>query len=57
MIVILKPNTDENSNAFKKTWEYLSNLDNIRIQKHKVEGKFQRLTEIYLFGDTAALSK
>ncbi len=57
MIVILKPNTDENSNAFKKTWDYLNKLENIKIQKHIVEGKFQRLTEIYLFGDTLALSK
>ncbi len=57
MIVILHHDIDENSNAFKKTWDYLNNLDNIRIQKHIVEGKFQRLTEIYLFGDTAALNK
>ena len=57
MIVILRPNTDENSAAFKKTWDYLEGLNNIRLQKHKVEGKFQKLTEIYLFGDTAALNK
>jgi 3-deoxy-7-phosphoheptulonate synthase len=57
MIVILRPNTDENSSAFKKTWDYLNALKNIRTQKHIVEGKFQRLTEIYLFGDTAALNK
>ena len=57
MIVILRPNTDESSSAFKKTWDYLNGLHNIRIQKHIVEGKFQRLTEIYLFGDTAALNK
>ncbi len=57
MIVILNPNTDENSEEFKETWNYLNNLDNIRTQKHMVEGKFQRLTEIYLFGDTAALNK
>lgn len=57
MIVILHPNTDENSAAFKKTWGYLNNLENIRTQKHIVEGKFQKLTEIYLFGDTAALNK
>ncbi len=57
MIVILRPDVDENSSEFKKTWEYLNELENIRIQKHIVEGKFQRLTEIYLFGDTAALNK
>ncbi len=57
MIVILKQDADENSEAFRKTWEYLDDLVNIRAQIHKVEGKFQSLTEIYLFGDTAALSK
>ena len=57
MIVILNPNTDENSEEFKETWSYLNNLENIRSQKHIVEGKFQSLTEIYLFGDTAALNK
>ncbi len=57
MIVILHPNIDENSASFKKTWNYLNNLKNIRTQKHIVEGQFQKLTEIYLFGDTAALNK
>jgi len=57
MIVILNPNTDENSEEFKETWDYLNNLENIRTQKHIVQGKFQSLFEIYLFGDTAALSK
>ncbi len=57
MIVILNPNTDESSEEFKETWDYLNSLENIRTQKHIVQGKFQSLTEIYLFGDTAALSK
>lgn len=57
MIVILRPNTDENSAAFKKTWKYLEELNNIRLQKNIVDGKFQRLTEIYLFGDTAAVNQ
>ncbi len=57
MIVILNSNTDENSEEFKETWDYLNNLENIRSQKHIVQGKFQSLTEIYLFGDTATLSK
>jgi 3-deoxy-7-phosphoheptulonate synthase len=57
MIVILQPDVNENSDEFKKTWDYLNGLENIRIQKHVVEGKFQRLTEIYLFGDTAKLNK
>ena len=57
MIVIFHPDTDEKSEEFKKTWNYLNDLPNIRIQKHLVQGKLQLLTEIYLFGDTAALSK
>jgi 3-deoxy-7-phosphoheptulonate synthase len=57
MIVILRPNTDENSAAFKKTWKFLEELNNIRLQKNIVEGKFQKLTEIYLFGDTAAVNR
>ncbi len=57
MIVLLHADINENSEEFKKTWEYLNDLPNIRIQKHIVQGKLQLLTEIYLFGDTAALSK
>ncbi len=57
MIVFLRPDVDENSESFKKTWDYLSDLENIRIQKHIVQGNQQMLTEIYLFGDTSALNK
>jgi 3-deoxy-7-phosphoheptulonate synthase len=57
MLVILKPNVDEATPQFKKTWDHLSNLPNIRVQKHIVEGKQQRLTEIYLIGDTAKVDR
>ena len=56
MLLILHPHIDENSEAFQQTWAYLAALPNIRVQKHIVQGKAQRLTEIYLIGDTASLS-
>ena len=56
MLAILHPNTDENSSEFQTTWKYLNNLPNIRVQKHEVQGKQQKLTEIYLIGDTKRLS-
>ncbi len=57
MVVILKADTDESSEAFKKTWDFLENLPNVRLLKHDVEGTLQKLTEIYLVGDTAAVNK
>ncbi|NUO80304.1 3-deoxy-7-phosphoheptulonate synthase [candidate division KSB1 bacterium] len=56
MLVILHPNIDENSAAFQTTWTHLENLPRIRIQKHEVQGRQQKLTEIYLIGDTKRLS-
>ena len=57
MLVILRPNTDENSRAFKKTWNHLSNLPDVRLKKHIVRGQQQQLTEIYLIGDTARVDR
>jgi len=56
MLAILHPNIDENSDAFKETWRFLKGLNNIQLQKHKVEGQQQKLTEVYLIGDTQKLS-
>jgi 3-deoxy-7-phosphoheptulonate synthase len=56
MLVILHPNIDENSDEFRTTWTHLENLPRIRIQKHEVQGRQQKLTEIYLIGDTKRLS-
>ncbi len=56
MLVILHPNIDENSQSFQTTLTYLKNLPQIRIQKHEVQGQQQKLTEIYLIGDTKKLS-
>ena len=57
MLVILHPNTDENSRKFKRTWSYLNALPDIQLKKHIVEGEQQKLTEIYLIGDTSKLDR
>ena len=55
MLVILAPNTDENAKEYQKTWEFLSTLPNVQLRKHIVRGMQQRLTEIYLIGDTTRI--
>jgi len=57
MLVILRPNTDEKSKEFIKTWDHLSHLPDIRLKKHIVKGQQQQLTEIYLIGDTAKVDR
>ncbi|TAK08021.1 MAG: 3-deoxy-7-phosphoheptulonate synthase, partial [Candidatus Manganitrophaceae bacterium] len=57
MVLILQPDVEEKSAAFQETWAYLASLPNIRIQKHIVQGNAQRLTEIYLIGDTSKLDR
>ena len=57
MLVILNPNTDETTEDFKLTWQYLLGLPDIRLQKHKVQGRGQKLTEIYLIGNTAKVNQ
>ena len=57
MLVILRPNTDENSKEFKKTWNYLNNLPDVQTKKHIISGKQQKLTEIYLIGDTSRIDR
>jgi len=57
MILILHPNTDKNSTDFRSLMDHLSNLPNIRVNQHDEHGTQQVLTELYLIGDTAILSK
>lgn len=52
MIVILHPNTDTEGNAFRETMAYLEQLPNIQLRLHEIQGQEQKLTEIYLLGDT-----
>jgi 3-deoxy-7-phosphoheptulonate synthase len=57
MLVILRPNTDEKSKEFIKTWNYLNDLPGVQIKKHIVSGKQQMLTEIYIIGDTSRIDR
>jgi len=56
MILILKPNVDTDSRKFQRISEHLKKTPNIEMRVHKVQGAEQVLTEIYLIGNTAALS-
>ena len=56
MILILEPNTDVQSAGYRQLMELLARLPNIRTRVHQEVGTQQTLTEIYLIGDTAALS-
>lgn len=56
MILILAPNTDRSGADYRKLMDYLSNLPNIQARVHQETGTQQTLTEIYLIGDTLALS-
>ena len=56
MLAILHPNTDENSEDYKKTLQFLEGLQDIQLQNHVVHGQQQKLTEIYLVGNTAKLN-
>ena len=57
MLVILKPNADENSKEFKKTWDHLTHLPGIQVRKHTVQGEHQKLIELYLIGNTSGLEQ
>ncbi len=56
MILILKPHVDAGSREYKRIESHLGNFQNIEMRVHRVHGAAQVLTEIYLIGDTAALS-
>jgi 3-deoxy-7-phosphoheptulonate synthase len=56
MILILEPNTDQQGAPYRRLMDYLARLPNIRSRVHQEVGTLQTLTEIYLIGDTAALS-
>lgn len=56
MILILKPNIDPEARDYKRLESHLTHLPNIEFRIHKVVGAAQTLTEIYLIGNTAALS-
>ncbi len=57
MLLILHPDIDESSDDYRKTCEFLRALPRVEMRTHVVQGQQQRLTEIYLLGDTHALDK
>lgn len=56
MILILKPNIDAESREFQRIAEHLKKTPNVEMRVHTVKGAEQVLTEVYLIGNTAALS-
>ena len=57
MLAILHPDTPLDSDAYRQTLHFLENLPGVAVKVHEVEGATQRLTEIYLLGDTKSLDK
>lgn len=56
MILILKSNLDTKSTEYEHLVNHLSRLQGIELRVHQERGVEQTLTEIYLIGNTAALS-
>jgi 3-deoxy-7-phosphoheptulonate synthase len=56
MILILTPNIDTEAPEYQQLMAHLSRLNNIKSRIHREEGAEQSLTEVYLIGNTAALS-
>ncbi|TBW48616.1 3-deoxy-7-phosphoheptulonate synthase [Marinobacter halodurans] len=57
MLAILHPDTPLDSEAYKHTLEYLENLPGVTVRVHEIQGAQQKLTEVYLLGDTKSLNK
>ena len=55
MILILTPNIDQQGAEYAQLIGFLDQLPNIQYRMHHEQGVQQRLTEVYLIGDTAAL--
>lgn len=56
MILILEPNVDTSSDEYRQLMAYLDSLSDVQYRTHNVQGAAQRLTEVYLIGDTKPLS-
>ncbi|MFQ5568264.1 MAG: 3-deoxy-7-phosphoheptulonate synthase [Rhodothermales bacterium] len=57
MILILTPNVDPVSDDYQKLMRHLDNLHEIEHRVHHVQGAEQRLTEVYLIGNTGSLDR
>lgn len=56
MILVLSPDVDLESRTYRQLLAHLDALPGIQYRAHHEQGAQQRLTEIYLIGDTANLS-
>lgn len=56
MILVLIPDTQPESSEYKQLLVHLSNFSGITTRIHSEKGVEQTLTEVYLIGDTKALS-
>lgn len=56
MILILTPNIDPESAIYRQLLAHLGSLENIQLRVHREQGVEQTVTEIYLIGNTAAVS-
>lgn len=56
MIVILNPDIGPSNPEYHQLMSYLNDLDGIEYRVHQVQGTEKLLTEIYLIGNTAALT-
>lgn len=57
MIIILEPDIKKDGDAYQHLCKTLAALPNIQIRTHEEKGTQQVLTELYLVGDTASVSK
>ena len=57
MILILEPNVDKASAKYSELCTYLDSVSDIEYRVHDVQGSEVRLTEVYLIGNTKALSR
>ncbi|WP_020408760.1 3-deoxy-7-phosphoheptulonate synthase [Hahella ganghwensis] len=56
MLLILHPDTDKSAEDYRLTLEHLECLKGVSYRVHDIQGKQQKLTEIYLLGDTKKLT-
>jgi 3-deoxy-7-phosphoheptulonate synthase len=56
MILILDPKAAAGGETYRQLMEHLSRLPNIELRVHNEQGAEKALTEVYLIGNTAALS-
>jgi 3-deoxy-7-phosphoheptulonate synthase len=56
MILILQPNVDRSGEQYRQLISHLDDSKYFTYSIHEVQGTEQRLTEIYLLGNTAALA-